>query len=265
MKRAKLALVLAILVTGCTMNVQAPPTGGGGGQLVDMPLAPEAERQFRALDVDPSEEILARIAAELNLTVIVNQETNVVVGGDAPRVKLPTNAEQVCRVPQREENHQPPCSAWAMTASSVRNEYFAAANAQDTNLRTAWAPAENDASPSLMFRADAATDVSAMRLKMSPQGVVVDIDVANGDGGWTRLVTGLVPEYRELDWINLPVTRADQIRVSFRGAQANQVLVCHVDFFGPGCAAPASTAPSATPSDDASASPSPEASATTTP
>jgi hypothetical protein len=270
LKRQSLALVAGLLLVGCGVTVQAPPMGGGGGTLVEAPMSPEAEREFRMLDVDPAQDILVRIANELNLTVIVNQETTVVNGEARPTVVLPTNAEQVSGVSQKEENHQAPCATWTPVASSTRNAYFAVANMHDTNLRTAWAPAESDAAPSLTFTAPAATDVSAMTLKMSPQGVVVDIDVYR-DGAWTRLVTGLVPEYRTLDWINLPTTRAEQVRLSFRGAQANQALVCHVAFFGPDCAKPASpaatTAPTVQPttSPTAPASPTPSLSATTEP
>lgn len=268
-KRIHLALIASLLLVGCSVTMQAPPapqTGGGGGTLVEAPLSPEAEREFRALDIDPAEEILARIAAELNITVIVNNEVNVEAG--ASRVVLPTNAEQVCRVPQKDENHLPGCASWEVTASSTRNDYFQVSNVRDTNLRTAWAPAESDAAPSLTFDLSSEMDLSAMTLKLSPQGVVVDVDVFD-DGQWTRLVTGLVPEYRTLDWINLPTTRAEQVRLSFRGPQAGQVLVCHVGLFGPGCepAASPSAAPSTTPTPSASPSvaPSPTPSASVSP
>jgi hypothetical protein len=270
LKRQSLALVAGLLLVGCGVTVQAPPTGGGGGTLVEAPMSPEAEREFRMLDVDPDRDVLIRIANELNLTVVVNQETTVVNGEATPTVVLPTNAEQVSGVSQKEENHQAPCATWTPVASSTRNDYFRVANTHDANLRTAWAPAESDAAPSLTFTPTAPTDVSAMTIKMSPQGVVVDIDVMR-NGEWTRLVTGLVPEYRTLDWINVPTTRAEQVRLSFRGAQANQALVCHVAFFGPDCAKPASpaatTAPTVQPttSPAATTSPTPSPSATAEP
>lgn len=266
-KRVRLALIASLLLVGCGVTVQAPQapqTGGGGGTLVEAPMSAEAEQAFRALDVDPTDEILARIAAELNITVIVNNEINVTNG--SPKVVLPSNAEQVCRVSQKEENHQPACATWEVSASSTRNSYFPVSNVRDNNLRTAWAPAENDTAPSLTFDLSQEMDLSAMTLKLSPQGVVVDVEVLN-DGEWTRVVTGLVPEYRTLDWINLPTTRAEQVRLSFRGPQAGQVLVCHVGLFGPGCESSAmpTTAPSMTPVPSVSPSASPTAAPTATP
>lgn len=269
-ERRQVTLLVSLLLVGCGVGVQAPPTtgGGGGAPLVEAPLAPAAEAQFKMLDTDPARDVLARLAAELNINVVVNNNQTVVVNGvEQPVVTLPTNAEQVCHVSQQQTFNQPKCASWEVSASSTRNDYFTVDNVKDTNLHSAWAPAENDAHPALTFRFSQTMDLSAMTLKMSPQGVVVDVDVL-ADGQWQRLVTGLVPEYRTLDWINVPATRCDQVRLSFRGANPIQALVCHADFFGPGCGAsaapsstPASTVPSASPSAMPSASPSAETSA----
>lgn len=269
-QRRQGALLVSLLLVGCGMSVQAPPTSGGGGgaPLVEAPLAPEAEAQFKMLDTDPARDVLARLAAELNINVVVNNNQTVIVNGvEEPTVTLPSNAEQVCHVPQQTSFDKPACASWDVTASSTRNDYFTVDNVRDTNLHSAWAPAENDEHPALTFRLSEPMDLSAMTLKMSPQGVIVDVDVMVG-GQWQRLVTGLVPEYRTLDWINLPSTHAEQVRLSFRGANPTQALVCHVGFFGPGCGAsasptatPASTAPSASPSVMPSAEPSAETSA----
>jgi hypothetical protein len=263
-KRLRLALMASLLMVGCGVTVQAPQVGGGGGTLVEAALSPEAEREFRALDVDPAQDILVQIAATLNITVIVNQDVNVTDG--TPKVVLPTNAEQVCHVSQKEENHLPTCATWEVSASSTRNDYFPVSNVRDTNLRSAWAPLENDAHPALTFDLSTEMDLSAMQLKLSPQGVVVDVEVFN-DGAWSTVVTGLVPEYRTLDWINLPTTRAEKVRLSFRGPQAGQVLVCHVGLFGPGCDASAAptTAPSMTPAPSVSPSVTPTVAPSTAP
>lgn len=147
-------------------------------------------------------------------------------------------------------------------ASSTRNSYFPIAYATDDRMTSAWGAAATDTAPTLTFDLSACAKVDAMSIKMSPEGVTVDVAVATGDGEWTTIATGLEPQYATLDWLDLPATDAERIRLTFNGDNASDVLVCDVDFYGERCEAPSpSPSPSATPtpvpSETPSASPTP--------
>ncbi|HEY9723947.1 MAG TPA: discoidin domain-containing protein [Oscillatoriaceae cyanobacterium] len=259
----RLALIMGVLLAGCGTQPTAPapdpsPSGGPSGvwsSLVNAPLDALAEQQYKQLDQDPSVAVLRQLASTLNVDFQITQQAD-------QTVVLQSNAAQATHVDQTPQFTLQPVAIARVTPSSVRNGSFSALNVLDRNLHSAWAPDPTDQHPSLTFDLNGCVTVTALALKLSPEGVVVDVAVSQDGTTWQPLVTGLVPHYRTLDWIDLPPTPAQHVRLSFRGAQNGCLLVCNANVCGPVCTAPVPAATGGGGGGEASGSASPTASAT---
>lgn len=133
----------------------------------------------------------------------------------------------------------------SVSASSVSNpQWFAATNTIDGNLSSAWGPAATDAAPTLTFALHDEISLSAMAIKMSGAAMTVDVAVSVDGSTWTTVATGLTPTPTVLDQLSLTAANAQQVRLTFNGQDAANLLVCEVQFFG---GPPATPTPAPTP------------------
>lgn len=283
MTKAKIRAMVAIgmLLAGCSGQVagtiQVPDLRVAPGAIqvnVDPAVLQEATRQFQLVDKDPAPDAVQAMLAKLGINVnvqVVNVVNNNGGGGGGTTnvdvdqqvtIVIPSNASEVCGVQQETPVSTTTCEVKQVTASSVRNDWFATARMRDGNPTTAWGPKTDDGAPSLTFAMSGCCTIAGMKLKISPVGVVVDVLRRTGDGPWEPVVTGLVPKYRELHTINLPPFTADEVRLNFRGAVDGTVLVCEADMLGMGCGSPV---PSATPTATAAPTATPTAAPSATP
>jgi hypothetical protein len=153
-----------------------------------------------------------------------------------------------------------------VTASTVRSDYFRLAYATDGNTHSAWGPSGLDVAPSLTFRLSQPTRLSAVVVKLSPVGVVMDVAVRRGGGEWAAIATGLAPAaYETMSRVSLPAAEADEVRVTFRGVASSKLLVCEVHWFGTAVSGALPTpAPTETPPAQPTEAPTPAATATPT-
>lgn len=137
-----------------------------------------------------------------------------------------------------------------VTASTVRNDYFRLAYATDGNTHSAWGPSSLDVAPSLTFRLGETMRLSAVVVKISPVGVLMDVSVRRGGGAWEAIATGLAPAaYETMSRVSLPAAEADEVRVTFRGVESSKLFVCEVHWFGAPVMGPLPT-PTASPTDE---------------
>lgn len=155
-----------------------------------------------------------------------------------------------------------------VTASTVRNDYFRLAYATDGNTHSAWGPSGLDVAPSLTFRLSGTTRLSAVVVKISPAGVLMDVAVRRGGGDWETIATGLAPAaYEAMSRVSLPAAEADEVKVTFRGVESSKLFVCEVHWFGAPVSSPLPTptaVPSETPTAQPTEAPTPEVTATPT-
>lgn len=195
--RASAALISTLLILGCGAplgQLPAPPTGA----------ARTAPAPLQVQSVEASSE--ASVAID-----------------EAATTTTSTRAEAI---------------AWAeangTNASSSRNLYFRSSYLTDGNLRSAWGPSPSDTQPTLTFRLNACTSVTAMAIKMDG-GATFDVQVSEAGGAWKTIATGRSPERATL--VTLPLVgadRADQMRLVFRG-DTSQLLVCEMALHGTEC------------------------------
>jgi hypothetical protein len=134
----------------------------------------------------------------------------------------------------------------SVTATSTQSSYFDADYVLDGNLHSAWAPAANDTAPALTLSLKSVSKLSAIALKMSHANVTVDLAVRTAGGAWKTIATGLAPVPTTLSELALEECQADEVKLSFHGADLSELLVCEVQVMGQaGAPVPA---PSATPS-----------------
>lgn len=151
------------------------------------------------------------------------------------------------------------CAVTSVTASSDRNsQWFAADNVIDGNTHSSWAPAADDASPSLTFTLHDQVTLSSIAVKMSHAAMTIDLAVSSDGKTWTTVATGLNPTPTVLDHLSLTQSSARYVRLTFNGQDAASLLVCEVQFFcmGPAPSPMPSSTPSATPTATPSTSPS---------
>lgn len=135
------------------------------------------------------------------------------------------------------------------SASSVWNEkWFAVTNLTDGNLHSAWEPAAPimDSAPSLTLNLAQATQVTGLGIKMDA-GATFDVSVNNG-GTWTTIATNVSPQYHALDFVSLPASTAQQVKLVFHVKPDAKLLVCEVKVFQGGNGGNPSPVPSVVPS-----------------
>jgi len=258
-KKGRVALLVTLLLAGC--GSMGLPNG-----TVSMTQA-DAERMYAVLDSDPTVQavtsMLARLGVKVDLSAVATATatTTDTTTADAS-VTVPSNAQVVTGVDQAAPVTTTECQVTHVTASSTLDDrWFARANCTDGNTHSAWAPAANDADPTLTFDFAGACRLQGLSLKLSPAGVVVDVETSADGQTRTAVATGLVPVYRQLHWVNLPERVCSHVRLHFRGVQDGHLLVCEAHPNGMGEAASASPAPVGSPT----ATPVPSVMPTTTP
>lgn len=135
-------------------------------------------------------------------------------------------------------------------ASSTRNTYFAAANAIDGNLHSAWAPAAGDQAPTLTLSLGSVTRISRLGLKQSHSAVTVDVAVSTHGGAWQTVATNLAPVETTLSSLDVQSCQGDRVRLTFHGSGLADLLVCEVQVQGTAAGTPVpapAPAPSALP------------------
>jgi hypothetical protein len=268
-KKMRVALLVGLLVAGC--GTVGLPNG-----TISMTEA-DAQRMYALLDTDPTVSTITSMLAKLGVKVQLTTTTTTTE--TATEATVPSNAATVTGVDQAAPASTNECRVTHVAASSTLNDqWFALANCTDGNTHSAWAPAAGDAEPTLTFDLAASCTLKGFSLKLSPVGVVVDVEASADGQAWKPVATGIVPVYRQLHWVNLPATTCSHVRLRFRGVQDGHLLVCeaHPNGTDDGMTMP-STAPSASPtaspvpstspvaSATPTATPTPEASATATP
>lgn len=278
------AVLIGLLLAGCGTNgIQSTGTA-------TQPItSAQADSMYAQLDTDPSMDTIRQnlsllgVNATVSTTASTSTTTSTTTSASADAtattssdtgVTVTTNANTTTGVDQTAAACTSLLTPSSVTVSSTLNEtWFSANNMHDGNTHSAWAPAANDANPSITLDMGGMVHMEGMNLKMSPQGVVVDVDVKGDTGDWKSVAKNVVPVYRELHWLNLPAQDVRQVRVSFHGMVDGHLLVCEVQPYGgcgsamPSTSPSASTMPSASPTVMPSSSPTvmPSASATVTP
>lgn len=143
---------------------------------------------------------------------------------------------------------QQQAAAVAPIHASSTHPHFPLEHLNDGNRSSAWAPAPDDAQPSLSFPFPRPMTLTGMALKMSPAGVTVDVQTLTAEG-WETVLQGLSPEVATMDVFSLPYLETQELRLIFRGENISQLLVCEVEFFDDGQPLPTPT-PSTPPGPD---------------
>lgn len=133
-----------------------------------------------------------------------------------------------------------------VSASSTRSDYFKADYAIDGNVHSAWAPAATDTAPALTLSLGKAVTLSRLALKMSHVNATVDVAVRVKGGDWKTVATGLAPVPTTLSELDVASCQADEVKLTFRGSELSDLLVCEAQVLGSGVVAP-SPAPSVNP------------------
>ncbi len=166
-----------------------------------------------------------------------------------------------------------------VTASSTRNAtWFAAGNAIDGVLTSAWGPAADDDAQTLTLNLGRAASVVGVGVKLSlggtssPDNARVKVSVAAiaADGTSTTILTDWSPPETTPVSVPVPATSTGTLVFTFDSGGADGLLVCEAHVFeGPAPSPSPTVAPTPTPSTSPtappSATPSPSASPSTAP
>jgi hypothetical protein len=175
--------------------------------------------------------------------------------------------------------HVPISSVGASSQAGAPHPYFMAGNIGDGTLTSAWAPASNDAAPSLIVEFANPAEVTDIAIKVSLgrnsrpafHRVNVAVDAEGPNGTWAPIVSNWTPSETLLQLIGVAprVTGRLRLRFSTPGADLADLLVCEVQATGtdapdpvPSFPAPSPSqpVPSVSPSTAPSSSPAPDAS-----
>lgn len=148
-----------------------------------------------------------------------------------------------------------------VTVSSTKNAYFPAAHLTDGKPTTAWAPAPGDAKPSIRLAVGDCRLITDMKIKASPDGLLMDVWVVTPGGDQVKIAADLAPTSGVMQGFDLPDTQVQAVILTFHGVAASQILVCEVQVNGQACPTP-TPAPTATPTPAPTATPTPEPTAT---
>ncbi|MDB5095663.1 MAG: type domain [Cyanobacteria bacterium RYN_339] len=241
------AFLTGLLLAGCGTN--GLPSG-----TIHLMTEAEAAAQYALLDADPTVSTIKDILAKLGVTIQVDASSTTTT--TATEVTVPSNVAVVTGIDQAAPVTTTECRVTNVTASSTLDDtWFTLTNVTDGNTHSAWAPAADDQNPTLRFDLAAEAQLSGLSLKLSPVGVVVDVEVSSDNQTWTAVATGLVPVYRQLHWVNLPTRMCSHVRLHFRGVQDGHLLVCEAHPNGDAGSPTPSVTPSVTPTPAATATP----------
>lgn len=288
-KISALTLATILVAAGCGGGADNQPTTGavppavvappaaqpdpGTGVTAPLTEVAEAEAQFLALDKDPAAEDVEELFEDLDLDLEVEAAAGG-GGGDGTdagaALAVESNLEDALDTDQDapdEDDLPDAAEVDSVRVSSTRGDAFDKAHLADGNPNTAWAPEEDDEEPALTFKLAEYSEIEAMQLKVSPVGVVFDLEARNAEGDFETVAEGLVPKYRELQWINLKGVKTEQLRLRFHApTKENVILVCEAKLYGEETKEPKATAkPTAKPTVKPSTKPWVKPSATPTP
>lgn len=145
----------------------------------------------------------------------------------------------------------------SVSASSTRSDFFKADFAIDGNVHSAWAPATTDTAPALTLSLGHTVTLSRLALKMSHVNATVDVAVRVKGGDWRTVATGLAPVPTTLSELDVATCQADEVKLTFRGSELADLLVCEAQVLGTAATTPT---PSPAPSDSPAPMPVPSAS-----